>query len=73
MAKKATIIISLVPEASEVANEEVEKEIRKEAQIPWCREIERVSIEELEDCYEELREHGLSKKVARNVVSFYEE
>ena len=58
MQKKAIITIKLVPEASEVANEKAEKEIRKEAQIPWCKEIEKVIIEEVEDCYKQLREHG---------------
>lgn len=51
MRKKAIILIKLVPEASQVSKSQIEKEIKKEAQIPWCREIEKVSIEELEDCY----------------------
>jgi len=72
MQKKAVITIKLVPEASQASNSQIEKEIKREAQIPWCRKIEKVSIEEVEDCYEELRGHGLSKKVARNIVRFYE-
>ena len=65
MQKKAIITIKLVPEASQVSNSQIEKEIKKEAQIPWCKEIEKVSIEEL-------RGRGFSKKVARNIVRFHE-
>jgi uncharacterized protein (UPF0335 family) len=72
MGKKALISVKLIPESSEVSSSQIEKEIKKKAQIPWCTEIEKVSIEEVEDCYEELREQGLSRKVARNVVKFYE-
>lgn len=72
MVKKAYIVVDLVPEASQVSNSQIEREIKKEAQIPWSREIEKVSIEEVENPYKELRGHGFSKKVARNIVRFYE-
>jgi len=45
MQKKAIIIIKLVPEASQVSKGQIEKEIKSEAQIPWCRKIEKVSVE----------------------------
>ncbi|KPV63001.1 MAG: hypothetical protein AOA66_1071 [Candidatus Bathyarchaeota archaeon BA2] len=64
MNKKAFIVVSLVPEASQAPNSQIEKEIKREAKILWCREIEKISVKEAEDCYEELRGHGLSKKVA---------
>jgi len=47
MQKRAIITIRLVPEASQASNSQIEKEIKKEAQIPWCQGIEKISIEEL--------------------------
>lgn len=45
MKKKAIITISLVEEASEEANSQIKKEILKDAQIPWCKEIEKVEVQ----------------------------
>jgi len=45
MQKKVIITIKLVPEASQASNSQIEKEIKKEAQIPWCHKIEKISIE----------------------------
>jgi len=45
MTKKAIIVISLVSEASEVSNSQIEREILKDTQIPWFREIEKVKVE----------------------------
>lgn len=44
MPKEATIVIHLVEESHEAANEEIEMEIRKEAKIPWCRNIKKVTV-----------------------------
>lgn len=44
MPKKAIITVKLVSEASEVPNSQIEKEILKDAQIPWCREIVKVTV-----------------------------
>jgi len=51
MVKKAVIIISLVEESAEVANEEIEKDIlnelsREPTKIPWQKEVEKVTITE---------------------------
>jgi hypothetical protein len=73
MVKKAVISVRLVPKASEVSSSQIEKEIRENSQIPWSTQIEEVSVEESDDCYEKLMKHGLSKKAARNIVGFYEE
>ena len=72
MSKKAIITIQLVPEAKEEKNEVIRDQIMKESSIPFCAEIEKVTIEEVENPYKELRGHEFSKKVARNIVWFYE-
>ena len=51
MVKKAIIVISLVEESAEVANEEVEKDILDEfseepTRIPWLKEVEKVTVTE---------------------------
>jgi len=51
MRKKAIIVIRLVEEAVEKSNEEVEKEIFEELskdlpKIPWCKEVEKVTVTE---------------------------
>lgn len=72
MTKKAIITISLVPEAQKVEDKTIRKEIIEESQIPWCKKIEKVEIEESEDCMVKgLKKHGLSNTVATNVVKFY--
>lgn len=52
MVKKAIIVISLVKESLEKANEEIEKEISRELsqglpKIPWFKEIEKVTVTEV--------------------------
>jgi len=52
MVKKAIIVFSLVKESFEKSNEEIEKEISKELsqglpKIPWCKEIEKVTVTEV--------------------------
>lgn len=51
MDKKAVIVISLVEESVEVANEEIEKDIFEQLskgfpKIPWCKKIEKVTVTE---------------------------
>lgn len=51
MVKKVIIEISLVEESAEKANEEIEKEIFNELSggihvIPWCKEVEKVTVTE---------------------------
>ena len=69
--KKATITIFLVSEAEAISNKEIEKQIKKESFIPFLAEFESVQIEEVKSSYEMLRGHGISQRVARNVVEFY--
>ena len=49
--KKAVIVVSLVEESAEKANEEIEKEIFEElskglSKIPWCKDVEKVTVTE---------------------------
>lgn len=51
MRKKALIVVSLVEESTEKANEEIEKEIIEELskgplRIPWCDKVEKVEVTE---------------------------
>ena len=51
MVKKAVIMISLVEEATEKSNLEIEKEIMRElsrepARIPWLKKVESVKVSE---------------------------
>ena len=73
LTKRALILISLVPKARITDNKEIEKRIKKESSIPFLAKVEKVTIEEVENPYQKLRGHGFSKKVARNIISFYEE
>lgn len=71
MCKKALILIKLLPEASKVSLIQIKERIREEATIPWCKEIEEVSIEDFEASYKKLKKHGLSNNVAQNIVDLY--
>ena len=73
MYKKALIVINLLPEASEASTIQIEETIRNEAKIPWCKQIEEVSIEDVEESYIKLKKHGISSNVARNLVDLYTE
>ena len=49
MVKKAVIVISLVEESTEVANEEIERDIvnelsREPTKIPWLKEVQKVTV-----------------------------
>jgi len=51
MPKKAVIVVSLVEESAEKANEEIEKEIieelsREPSAIPWLKKVEKVTVTE---------------------------
>ena len=71
MAKKAHITIKLLPEASKASTTQIEETIKKDAEIPWCNEIEQVSIEDPEASYMKLKKQGISGNVARSIVDFY--
>jgi len=73
MVKKAHIIINLQPEASKASIIQIEEKIRNEAKIPLCKNIEEVSIEDVEESYMKLKKHGISSNVARNLVDLYTE
>jgi len=73
MSKKVHIIINLLPEASKASIIQIEEKIRNEAKIPWCNQIEEVSIEDVEESYMKLKKHGISSNVARNLVDLYTE
>lgn len=49
MRKKAIIVVSLVKESAEKANEEIEREIMEELskyppKIPWMEKVEKVTV-----------------------------
>jgi len=51
MSKKAVIVIRLVEESLEIANEKIEKEILEdlstgEPKIPWFKSVEKVTVVE---------------------------
>ena len=71
MCKKALIVINFLPEASKASSIQIEKKIKEEAKIPWCKQIEEVSIEDTEESYMKLKKHGISSNVARNLVDLY--
>jgi hypothetical protein len=40
--------------------------------LPLLAEVKKVTAEETENLYKQLRKHGISKKTAQNTVKFYE-
>ncbi len=44
MPKKAIIILELVQESAQTPNHQIEKDIHKEAEIPWCAKIDKIEI-----------------------------
>ena len=47
--KKATIVVSLVKECSDIADGDIEEEIKKElskrlSAIPWAKEVQSVTV-----------------------------
>ena len=49
MNKKVHIIVELLPEVSKMPFSQIEETIRNEAKIPWCNEIEEVSIDDIDE------------------------
>jgi hypothetical protein len=43
---------------------QIKKKIKEEAKIPWCKQIEEVSIENTDASYLKLKKHGISSNVA---------
>jgi len=73
MVKKAYIILNLLPEASKASIIQIEEKIKNEAKIPLCKEIEKVIIEDIESSYMNLKNHGVSNNVAKNIMDLYTE
>jgi hypothetical protein len=73
MVKKAYIILNLLPEASNASIIQIEEKIKNEAKIPLCKEIEKVTIEDIESSYMNLKNHGVSNNVAKNLMDMYTE
>jgi hypothetical protein len=73
MTKKAHIVINLLPETSNASDIQLQEKIKNEAKIPLCKEIEKVTIEDVEDSYISLKKQGISQKVARNLMDLYTE
>lgn len=73
MTKKAHIIVNLLPEASKSTTAQIEERIRKEANIPLSKEIEKVSIEDIDASYKKLKKHGISSNVVRSIMDLYTE
>jgi hypothetical protein len=73
MVKKVHIIINLLPEASDVPSIQIEERIKNEAQIPLCKEIENVTVEDIDASYVTLQNHGVPSNVAKNLMDLYTE
>ena len=73
MTKKAHIVVTLLPAASKSSIEEIEQKILNHANIPLCKEIEKVVIEDIDESYQNLKKHGVSSNVARNLMDLYTE
>ena len=73
MVKKAHIVINLLPEASDASIIQIEEKLKNEAKIPWCKEIEKVLVEDIDASYVNLKNHGVSSNVAKNIMDLYTE
>lgn len=73
MVKKAHIVINLLPEVSNASIIQIAEKIKNEAKIPWCKEIEKVTIEDIDSSYMNLKNHGISSNVAKNLMDLYTE
>ena len=71
MVKRAHIVINLLPEASDASSIQIEELIKKGAKIPLCSEIENVSVEDIEKSYMNLKNHGISSSVVKNIIDLY--
>jgi len=73
MTKKVHIVTSLLDGVAEVSNDQIKEKIRNDARIPWCNDIEDVTIEDIEESYMNLKKQGISSNVARNLIDLYTE
>jgi hypothetical protein len=73
MVKKAHIVINLLPGVYNASIIQIEEKIKNEAKIPWCTEIEKVTIEDIDSSYMNLKNHGISSNVAKNLMDLYTE
>ena len=73
MVKKAHIVINLLPEVSNASIIQIAEKIKNEAKIPWCTEIEKVLVEDIDASYVNLKNHGVSSNVAKNIMDLYTE
>ena len=73
MVKKTHIVINLLPEASDASIIQIEEKLKNEAKIPWCKEIEKVLVEDIDASYVNLKNHGVSSNVAKNIMDLYTE
>ena len=71
MTKKVNILFELPQEISNVPVSQIEETIRNKAKIPWCNEIQEVTIEDIDESYKNLEKHGISGSVARNLMDLY--
>ncbi len=42
--KKAVIVVELGYESAQTSDNQIVKDIRKEAQIPWCSKIRKIDV-----------------------------
>jgi hypothetical protein len=73
MVKKAHIVINLLPGVYNASIIQIEEKIKNDAKIPWCTEIEKVTIEDIDSSYMNLKNHGISSNVAKNLMDLYTE
>jgi len=50
MTKVAFLVVRLVPELKTVNNESIEKEIQQDSQIPWNKQVEKVTVLKCDSC-----------------------
>ena len=73
MTKKVLITTKLTKEAYKMTSIQIINLIREEAKIPWCNEIEDVSIEDNETTYQNLKKQGFSNNIAQSIIKLYTE
>ena len=73
MSKKVLITTKLTKEADKLTSHQIINLIHKEATIPWCNEIENITIEDNEATFHTLKKQGISKNVAQSIIKLYTE
>jgi hypothetical protein len=71
MPKKAIIILNLLPKAFNASPIQIENEIRNKASIPWCRDIEKIAIEDNDATCKSWEKQGIPKNAARALMDLY--